>query len=567
MRLDIFNRQISSIHGAALIIGAAGFLSRVLGLLRDRLLASQFGASRELDIYYAAFQIPDFMTVLFLLGAGSAAILPIFQEYLGEDRKAAEKLISDLFTVFLAGSGIFALFAFFLAPFLAGIVAPGFSSDELSIVTELTRIMLFAPILFGISGIFTSVVESHQRFFAYALAPILYNVGIISGIVFFVPLFGVLGLAFGVLSGAALHLGTHFVTVKNLGFAPRVSWSGISTGVKKVVALSFPRVLAVSFSQLTIFALVALGSTLAAGSIAVFQFAQNIYFIPIGIFGASYAVVLFPRLSRAYISRDADTFFQELFLGIRSILFWILPSIALFIVLRAHIVRVALGAGAFSWEDTRLTAAVLAVLTVSLFANAIISLLIKGFYALENTWAPLFINIAASLLSVISALFFIRLLGGASPFGDFIATRLRVSDLADIRVLGLSLGLSLGFLVNVLLLYGALKRLTYRRFGERKKMPLRDLGKIVFSSLLAGIAAYLVRVSFSETLPLITFIRVLVQGIAAGGVGILVYFSALFVLRESSARSLWQTVRERMFKIRMLPASWNGEAHINQHRL
>lgn len=567
MRLDIFNRQISSIHGAALIIGAAGFLSRVLGLLRDRLLASHFGAGRELDIYYAAFQIPDFMTVLFLLGAGSAAILPIFQEYLAADRKAAEKLISDLFTVFLAGSAILALLAFFLAPFLARIVAPGFSFDELTTVTELTRIMLFAPILFGLSGIFTSVVESHQRFFVYALAPILYNAGIISGIVFFVPLFGVRGLAFGVLLGAALHLGIHFITVKKLGFGPRISRRGITAGVKKVVALSFPRVLAVSFSHLTIFALVAIGSTLAAGSIAVFQFAQNIYFIPIGIFGTSYAVVLFPRLSRAYISRDAGTFFQELFLGIRSILFWILPSIALFIVLRAHIVRVALGAGAFSWEDTRLTAAVLAVLTVSLFANATISLLIKGFYALENTWAPFFINIAASLLSVVFALFFIRLLGDASPLGSFVAIRLRVSDLADIRVLGLSFGLSFGFLVNVLLLYGALKRLAYKRFGERRSMPLRDLGKIIFSSLLAGIVAYLIRASFSETLPLITFMRVLVQGIIAGGAGILVYFLALFILKESSARSLWQTVRERMFKIRMLPASWNGEAHINQHRL
>lgn len=561
------SRQITSMHAAALMIGAAGFFSRIIGLFRDRLLASRFGAGRDLDIYYASFQIPDFLSVLFLLGAGSAAILPIFQEHLFRDREKAHRLISDLFTLFLLGASILSFFAFLFAPTLARIIAPGFSGEDLSRMASLTRIMVAAPILFGISGIFSSVIESFQRFFAYALAPVLYNLGIIFGIVFLVPVFGVQGLAFGVVFGACLHFFVLLMTVKKLGFAPQLFRPALGAGVRSVIGLSFPRVLSVSISHFTFLALVAIGSTLEAGSIAVFQFAQNLYFVPIGIFGASYAVVIFPRLSKAYIGRDRDTFFRELFTGIHSILFWIFPSVALFIVLRAHIVRVALGSGAFSWEDTRLTAATLLLFSFSMFANALIPLFIKGFYALENTWRPLVINIGASILSVLFALFSLYWLQEGSAFYRFAAELLRLSDFRDIRVLGLSLGFSAGLIVNVFLLYGALIRLSGEKFNGIRAMPFFDLLKILFATLLAGIAAYAVRVNFSEALPLVTFLGVLSQGIIAGSIGAGAYFGTLLLLKESSAWSLLYTMRRRMFRIGILPPSWNGETHVHEQRM
>lgn len=558
MRFQI-NGTIHSLNAAALLLGAAGLLSRILGILRDRLLASEFGAGRELDLYYAAFQIPDLMVMLFVLGAGSAAILPIFQEYFLRDREDAKRLISDLSSFFLAGSILVAALAFAAAPFLIELIAPGFSAEEKSLTSMLTRLMLFSPIFFGLSGIFSSVVQSFQRFFVYALAPLLYNLGIIIGILFFVPIFGILGLGWGVILGSLLHLGIHWWTVKELGFSVSLGLGRMSDGVRRVLGLSFPRVLALSLSQLTGIVLIAFGSTLAEGSIAVFQLSQNLYFMPVGIFGISYAVALFPRLSRAYIAREAKVFFDELHLGIRSILFWIMPTLTLFIVLRAHIVRVALGAGQFSWEDTRLTAALLAIFSLSLLINALMSLLIKGFYALENTRRPLFINLVSSLVSVASAFYFVKLFGGGFVFSLFLSTILRVADLSDVRVMGLATGFTLGSFLNGVWLYWALKNLARERLGKEYGFPRGPLVKIFFSSLLAGGTAYLVRISFAETLPLISFTTVLLQGALAGLAGFAVYFAILFILREEDVYSLWQLVRGRFFRLRLLPQHWDGE--------
>src|SRR3989344_4158314 len=180
VKVGSFTNQTSNgVHSADLI----------LGVLRDRMLASQFGAGRELDIYYAAFQIPDFLSVLFLLGAASAAILPVFQEELNKGREEARKFLSNLISIFALGAGVAAIISFFLMPVLVYLIIPGFSAEEQAFTTTLSRIMLFSPLFLGISAIFSTVTQSFQRFLAYALAPIFYNVGIIVGIIFLVPIF------------------------------------------------------------------------------------------------------------------------------------------------------------------------------------------------------------------------------------------------------------------------------------------------------------------------------------------------------------------------------------------
>ena len=564
--MGFLNSAVSSVNAAALLLGAASLLSRALGVFRDRLLAAQFGAGRELDIYYAAFQIPDFMSVLFLLGAGSAAILPIFQEYLARDRALAKRLISDLVNIFSLGALFLSTLLFFVAPWVIPLLVPGFSFDEQALTVTLTRIMLLSPILLGISTIFSSVVESFQRFFTYACAPILYNLGIVAGIVFFVPRAGLPGLAMGVALGAVLHAGINFFAVRRLGFAPafsrlfRFSSVFFHDGIRKVMRLSFPRVLSISLSNLTLMALVFIGSTLEKGSIAIFQLAQNLYTLPIGIFGVSYAVALFPQMSRAYMDRNAKDFFEKLFLGVKAIFFWVAPSVTLFIVLRAHMVRVALGAGAFSWEDTRLTAAVLAIFACAMMAGALSSLLIKGFYALENTWIPLAINACASLLSVGASLFFIKMFSSPSFLTASFTSFLRIGDLPYPQITGLALGFAVGLSVNIFFLYRALRRLAERTFRECYPFPFAPLLKIIFAALVAGGVAYGVRVSFSETLPLITFFQVLAQGISAGAAGFLIYFGTLALLREETVFSLAHTLRTRIFRVKILPQSWDGES-------
>jgi len=564
MKLDFLNQGISNVHAAALILGAAGLLSRVLGVLRDRLLAERFGAGRELDIYYAAFQIPDFMSILFMLGAGSAAILPVFQKYLARDQEEGRRLISSITFLFIAGAVLIASLIFFAASSLVALIVPGFDDAEQRLTAELTRILLLSPILLGLSSIFSAVVQSFERFWAYALAPVLYNLGIIAGIIFFVPAGGVLGLGAGVVLGALLHFGIQFIAAKRLGFIPKFSlkarlWKKPEKGVAEIMKISFPRVLSISLSQLTILILIAMASTLAAGSIAVFQFAQNLYFLPIGIFAVSYATAIFPRMSRFYLARDAKEFFNEIFSGIRSTLFWIAPSAALFIVLRAHVVRVALGAGHFTWEDTRLTAAILAALSIGMVSGSLIALLLRGFYALEKTWRPLAINIISSLLSVFFAYFLMMVLRTPGATGEIFKSFFRVKDLPHPEVIGLALGYMLGTVINIYFLYTSLINLADKTFGVRFSFPIRPLQKIIAASAAAGLAAYLVRLGFQGIVPLDTFLRVLFQGVVAAVAGIAAYAAALFLLRSEDIYELWQSLERRFLRIGVLPKNWDGE--------
>lgn len=567
MKINFLNHGISNVHAAALILGAAGLLSRILGILRDRMLASRFGAGRELDIYYAAFQVPDFMSALFLLGAGSAAILPVFQEYLAHDRNKARQLISSLSLFFLVAAVLFSLVIFFVAPFAIKFIVPGFSGEEQELTVLITRILLLSPVLLGFSSIFSAVVQSFEQFLPYALAPVFYNLGIIFGIIAFVPFFGVMGLGGGVVLGALFHFAINFFTIKRLGFAPKFSVPYLAsttertkygTGVKEVIQISFPRALSISLSQITILILIALGSTLGSGSISVFQFAQNLYFLPIGIFGVSYATAIFPRLSRFFIVRDAELFFHEIFAGIRNILFWIVPSAVLFIVLRAHVVRLALGAGRFNWEDTRLTAAALAALTVGMAAGSLIILLLRGFYALEKTWRPLAINLISSMFSVILAYFLVIILSDPGYTGNIFKSFFRVEGLLHPEVIGLALGYMLGTILNTYFLYASLMRLAENIFGKRMPFPMLAIQKIILASAGAGFAAYAVRLGFQGLAPLDTFFNVFFQGVVAGFAGVAVYILILFLLRSEDIYGLWRSLERRLFRIGILPKSWDG---------
>lgn len=571
MKINFLNHGISNVHAAALILGAAGLLSRILGILRDRMLASRFGAGRELDIYYAAFQVPDFMSALFLLGAGSAAILPVFQEYLARDRNKARQLISSLSLFFLVAAVLFSLVIFFAAPIAIKFIVPGFSREEQELTVFITRILLLSPVLLGFSSIFSAVVQSFEQFLPYALAPIFYNLGIIAGIIAFVPFFGVAGLGGGVVLGALLHFAINFFTIKRLGFAPKFSVLirpaeriKYSMGVKEVIQISFPRALSISLSQLTILILIALGSTLGSGSISVFQFAQNLYFLPIGIFGVSYATAIFPRLSRSFIAKDAEIFFHELFAGIRNILFWIVPSAVLFIVLRAHVVRLALGAGRFNWEDTRLTAAALAALTVGMAAGSLIILLLRGFYSLEKTWRPLVINLISSLSSILLAYFLVITLSATGHVGEAFKSFFRVEGLLHSEVIALALGYMIGTILNTYFLYASLMRLAENIFGKRMPFPMLAIQKIIAASAGAGFAAYAIRLGFQGLTPLDTFFNVFFQGVVAGFAGVAVYIMILFLLRSDDIYGLWRSLERRLFRIGILPKSWDGYTHGQQ---
>jgi putative peptidoglycan lipid II flippase len=202
--IKLFNSRSKSVTGAALIISVATLISRITGLVRDRIFAHYFSAGPTMDAYYAAFKIPDLIYNLLIIGALSAGFIPTFTKLFNqnEDKTEAWKLANNVLNITAASLIILSIICIAFAGFFAPIIAPGFSADSQQLVAQMTRIMFGSTVLLGISMVIGGILQSLRAFFLYSLAPIFYNLGIIAGAVIFVPLFGTTGLAWGVVLGA-----------------------------------------------------------------------------------------------------------------------------------------------------------------------------------------------------------------------------------------------------------------------------------------------------------------------------------------------------------------------------
>jgi putative peptidoglycan lipid II flippase len=378
------------------VLAVFAFLSQLLALIRDRALAHQFGAGIELDIYYAAFRIPDLLYVLFASSLSVYVLIPLVAERIsGTDSNRARHLLAQVATVFLIGYSALAVGVWVAAPYLVPFIAPGLVDQSPDVVSVL-RVLLLQPLLLGISSLLGVVTQLGYRFVLYAVSPLLYNLGIILGIVALYPYFGLEGVAMGVVLGAFGHALVQWPFVRgsdlSFSFTPNVNWSTI----KEVLAVSIPRALTLSIHQLVLLVMVAVASLMTVGSVAVFQFAYNLQSVPLAIIGASYSIAAFPLLADLYTKSEFTKFRSYIMTAVRHIIFWSLPVIALIVVLRAQMVRVILGSGAFDWSDTKLVAAVLAMLALSLCAQALNLLSIRAFYAAGDTRTPLIASLGTA---------------------------------------------------------------------------------------------------------------------------------------------------------------------------
>ena len=502
----LFNSQSKTIAAAAVILGAASLVSRLLGLFRDRILAGQFGAGDELDVYYAAFRLPDLVYSLLVLGAISAGFIPVFIKYLQKDKNEAWYLANSVLNLMaLSLIAICALLIIF-APWLMKLVAPGFSSEKLALTVQLTRIMFLSPFFLGLSAIFGGILQSFRRFLIYALAPIMYNLGIIFGALVLVNYFGLIGLAYGVVLGAFCHMLIQIPSAYFCGFRWRPIADFRFAGVRRIFKLMPPRVLSLALSQINFWVMTVFASLLVVGSIAVYNFAHNIWSFPLGIFGISFVLAAFPKLSQTAQKKDITGFVKTFSLTLRQILFFTLPSAALFIILRAQIVRVILGTGRFDWQDTILTFQTLAYFSISLFAEALILLFLRGFFAWEDTRTPFLIGLLATIVRLPAAWFLARSLG----------------------VPGLALGFSLGSIFYLLLLFIALRR----KMGilDEKNIFVSGI-KMIVASFLAALIAYLALQFLAPLVNTATGTGLLIQGGLAGIAGLLIYFLFTWLFR------------------------------------
>ncbi|MDP3991245.1 MAG: murein biosynthesis integral membrane protein MurJ [Candidatus Nealsonbacteria bacterium] len=538
----VFNSQTKTITFAAIILGASAFISRLLGLVRDRLLAGTFGASENLDVYFAAFRIPDFVYSVLILGGVTVIFLPVFTEFFKKSEKEGWRFTNNVLNCFLILLIVFCGIMAVLAPWLAKFIAPGFSPEQKDLVVSLTRIMFLSPIFLGLSAVFSGVLHYFSRFLAYSLAPVFYNLGIIAGIIFFVPIFGLWGLAYGVVLGAFLHLILQIPAARHSGFRYMPIFNFKSPGLLKVFKLMIPRTIGTAANQLNLIVITAVASTLSVGSIAVFTFANNLQHFPLGIVGFSFAMASFPVLSRAWANGQKQEFLEHFSSSFRQILFFIIPVSIFMFLTRAQLVRLILGTGQFGWVETRLTAAALGVFSLSVFVFACIPFLSRVFYSFQDTKTPLFVGLFSMSLNVSLSFFFVWLLSFPNAFYGFISSVLDLNNIVDIGVVGLPLALSLaGVFQFSLLLFFLRKKLGHIQLKEiRSSFIKSSLG-----SVLMGLVVYFVLKSSAGFVDMTTSLGLFQQLIIGSLTGFLVYFFTAYFLKASEIRTVWSSIRNR----------------------
>ncbi|MES2224603.1 MAG: lipid II flippase MurJ [Patescibacteria group bacterium] len=546
------NRDLFTMNQAALVLAVFSFLSQIFGLLRDRLLASLIGPSASLDTYYAAFRIPDFVYNSFGILFSVTVLIPFIAQYIEQEKaeghpNALKRFLNSIFTVYVGGMTALSLVLIAIMPWLTKLVAPGFAPAELASVVLYSRIILAQTFLFGLSSLLSSFAQVQKKFFAFAIAPLFYNLGILVGILVFRPLFGMLGVVLGVALGAVLYFCVQLPTLIKLGKFPKLSLGVDWKAIKQVMLLSLPRTLGSSLTNITFIVIGAIASLLAAGSISIFQFSYNIENTPLLIIGVSYAVAAFPTMTRLFAEGDKKEMLNVLYRTTRSIFFLCVPASFLIIVLRAHIVRLLLGAGVFSWNDTRLVAASVALFAISIAAQCMVLLLVRAFYATGNTKTPLLVNIFSvfvTLGSVVGLLFLYRY---SVFFHNFLNSLLRIDGTEGSTVVLLPLGFSLGQTLNAILLWARFHKKMSGTKAENNTLS-RTLAHITAAGIIAAATAYGILVLAGNGVEQNHFFGVLVQAGVAAASGLAIYGIVLRALRNEDILFFIETARSRFWK-------------------
>ena len=515
--------EVRGLQAAVYVLALSAILSSLLALLRDRLLAHYFGASTTLDIYYASFRVPD---LLFVLGGALVSVYILIPELAKRTSEEKKHYIDTILAGFSCFAVVVATGTALFAPYLLTVLFPRlFTEGHLPELVLLTRIMLLQPIFLGLSNILASITQSSHRYALYSLSPLLYNLGIIAGTLVLYPLFGLSGLALGVVLGAFLHFAIQLPSILSDGYLRALPKIHSMCPLVDTVIISVPRALALSMSQLTFLGLTAIAGTLTSGSIAVFMFAFNLQAVPLAVIGASYSVAAFPTLASALSRGERSVFIGHVATAARYVAFWSMPAIALIVVLRAHIVRAVLGSGAFDWTDTRLTAAALAVLSLSLFAQGLMLLLVRAYYAAGRTFMPFFINVAMTVATLGTALLVLGSFGNDRIL-TLMQQLLRIEDISGTRVLALALAYSLVTMCGTFVLVLHFES----RFGCFLRQVARAWGESLLAALACGVGTYAALYFFAPITFTSTTLSVLAHSFVASLSGAIVAALAYYAV-------------------------------------
>lgn len=410
---------------ATLLVMVFFILSRVTGLTREIILGDRFGTSAAYDAYLAAFRVPDLLFQLVAGGALGSAFLPIFAGFwLQTDKRNAWLLFSRVLNlVVLVLVGLAALAAIFAEPLVRYGLAPGFGPEQARVTAELMRVMLFGTVLFGASGLVMGALNATQHFISPAAAPVLYNLAIIAAAYWLGPTMGVYGLALGVVAGSLAHLLVQIPALIRRGVRYTPAISTTDPAVRQVAKLMGPRILGLFFVQMQFIVNTILASGLSAGSLSALNYAMLLMLLPQGVIGQAVATVAFPTFSAQAAAGQFDLLRRTFERTLRMVFFLVAPATLGLLVLRRPTISILFEHGAFDTASMILVAYGLQFYLVGLIAHSLLEIVVRGFYALQNTWIPVTVGIVAMSGNIaLSFLFVGRLSFGGLALANSVAT-------------------------------------------------------------------------------------------------------------------------------------------------
>lgn len=507
----------NSILSAAFIITIANVISSISGLIRERFLISSFFHTESSQLSYeafqVAFQIPDMLFQLIVLGALSAAFIPIFTVMKKKNSQEALTMSAVVMNLLLLVFFVVGLVVFIYAePITSWRTGSQFTAEQVLIAVNLTRLMLFAQLFFAISNFLTGILQSYQRFIIPAIAPIFYNLGILLGVYLFSDRFGIYSAGIGVIIGAFSHMILQLPLAFKLGFRFKFLFSINYPGVKKLFKLMPPRLLTIGVTELQNLSLGFFATSLGNLSFVIVRLALRLMTIPIRLFGVPISQASLPFLSKESGDHDHRRFSQLVLQSLHQIAFFAMPASILLLILRVPIVRLIFGAQNFPWKTTVITGKVVAIIAVSIAAQAMVQLLIRAFHALKDTKTPLLITIATVVVYLVISASLVF----ATNFGIY----------------GLAIATSVSAFVELLLFIFFL----HKKIGHftTKYFWLPQV-KMIVSSFLMAVFLYLpFRILDELVFDTSRTLELLLLTTVTGTIGMLVYvyFSALFEVRE-----------------------------------
>ena len=514
-RLALFGQK--SLETGGLVAGGATIVGSLLGVLKNMLLASRFGAGAELDVYFAAFRVPDLLYGVFVFSALAGPFVSVFSRTVLEGKERAWKLASAFMAFFAVLLGIGAVTVFFLAKPVAQLLAPGFSAMQIDLLSSLLRILMIQPMLMALGGLLSDVLQSFKRFFAATLAPVFYNGGIIAGIVLFSQHTGVYGVVWGGIAGSLLYALMQLASMRGVGFRFLLALGEMRDSMREVLALMVPRSITLIANNAILIWVTMISSLLPIGSLSIYSFVDSLQSVPQAVIALSFVTVAFPQLTQQWaksaqsnddLSREGEKAkFVRLFDAAGGqIMAWLVPCSFLLAAFSGPIVRVLLGHGNFNAADQHTAVLALMIFALGVPAQGLLMHMIRTFFAMEDAKHPLFAAFL-SLLIILPSVWF-----GALHWGVF----------------GIIAGIVLGAWFNAAYLVWLFTKLLGTGYLPRLRYGISRGAALGFVSATAGTLVYY---GSGLVVPSADFMIVLLRTVVAGSVSVLALGFAIFIYK------------------------------------